>query len=114
MAAIDAFMTLEELSGVYETEPKYVLNQPPFLNMAIAGNCEMKPEKLLASLKEAEVKIGRVPAAERYGPRAIDLDILFFGDQVVDQHDLQIPHPLIAEREFVLKTQADIAPQFRH
>ena len=65
LAAIDAFMTLEELSGVYETEPKYVLNQPAFLNMAVAGNCEMKPENLLASLKEAEVKIGRVPAAER-------------------------------------------------
>ena len=114
LAAIDAFMTLEELSGVYETKPKYVLNEPAFLNMAVAGNCEMRPEKLLASLKEAEVKIGRVPAAERYGPRAIDLDILFFGDQVVDQLDLQIPHPLIAEREFVLKPLADIAPQFRH
>ena len=53
------------------------------------------------------------PRRSGYGPRAIDLDILFFGDQVVDQLDLQIPHPLIAEREFVLKPLADIAPQFR-
>jgi len=114
LECIDDVMTLDELSGVYETEPKYVLDQPAFLNMAVAGHCEMNPHALLKALKEIEVNIGRVPAAERYGPRAIDLDILFFGDQVVEEPELSIPHPLMAEREFVLKPLADIAPQFCH
>ncbi len=114
LSAIDEIMPLEELSRVYETGPKYVLDQPAFLNMAVAGHCEIEPKQLLASLKKIEIKIGRVPSAKRYGPRTIDLDILFYSNQIVDEPDLSIPHRLIAERQFVLRPLADIAPQLRH
>ena len=69
---------------------------------------------LLETLKKFEIDIGRVPTEERYGPRAIDLDILFYGSDVVNEPGLSIPHPLMAEREFVLRPLADIAPNFRH
>tara|TARA_B100000676_G_scaffold110582_1_gene110504 strand:+ start:1906 stop:2397 length:492 start_codon:yes stop_codon:yes gene_type:complete len=114
LTAIDKIIPLQQLSPVYETEPKYVVDQPAFLNMAVAGDCEMKPKQLLASLQKAEIEIGRVPSAKRYGPRAIDLDILFYGDQVISEPDLSVPHRLIAERRFVLRPLADIAPQLRH
>tara|TARA_A100001037_G_scaffold196429_1_gene175668 strand:+ start:82 stop:573 length:492 start_codon:yes stop_codon:yes gene_type:complete len=114
LTVIDKIIPLQQLSPVYETEPKYVVDQPAFLNMAVAGDCEMMPKQLLVSLQKAEIEIGRVPSAKRYGPRAIDLDILFYGDQVIAEPDLFVPHRLIAERQFVLRPLADIAPQLRH
>ncbi len=111
---LDEIMSLESLSATYETAPKYVLDQPPFLNMAVGGDTHLEPLHLLGQLKKFEVEIGRVPTEERYGPRAIDLDILFYGSDVVNEPGLSIPHPLIAEREFVLRPLADIAPDFQH
>ena len=107
-------MSLERLSATYETAPRYVLDQPPFLNMAVGGDTPLEPLLLLETLKKFEIDIGRVPTEERYGPRAIDLDILFYGSDVVNEPGLSIPHPLMAEREFVLRPLADIAPNFRH
>ena len=107
-------MSLERLSATYETAPRYVLDQPPFLNMAVGGDTPLEPLLLLEQLKKFEIDIGRVPTEERYGPRAIDLDILFYGSDVVNEPGLSIPHPLMAEREFVLRPLADIAPNFRH
>ena len=111
---LDGIMSLERLSGTYETAPRYVLDQPPFLNMAVGGDTPLEPLLLLEQLKKIEIDIGRVPTEERYGPRAIDLDILFYGSDVVNEPGLSIPHPLMAEREFVLRPLADIAPNFRH
>ena len=111
---LDGIMSLERLSATYETAPRYVLDQPPFLNMAVGGDTPLEPLLLLEKLKKFEVDIGRVPTEERYGPRAIDLDILFYGSDVVNEPGLSIPHPLMAEREFVLRPLADIAPNFRH
>lgn len=111
---LDTVMALDQLSTVYETAPKYVVDQPPFLNMAVGGETALLPPELLEQLKLFEIEIGRVPAAERYGPRAIDLDILFYGDAVIEQTDLQVPHPLMAEREFVLRPLADIAAGKQH
>tara|TARA_B100001123_G_scaffold448842_2_gene611637 strand:- start:739 stop:1230 length:492 start_codon:yes stop_codon:yes gene_type:complete len=111
---IDGIMTLEQLSGTYETAPKYVLDQPPFLNMAIGGETLCKPLPLLEMLKRFELEIGREPSEERYGPRVIDLDILFYGNDIVNMPGLSIPHPFIAEREFVLRPLAEIAPDHRH
>ena len=111
---LDGIMSLERLSATYETAPRYVLDQPPFLNMAVGGDTPLEPLILLEQLKKFEIDIGRVPTEERYGPRAIDLDILFYGSDVVNEPGLSIPHPLMAEREFVLRPLADIAPNFRH
>ena len=111
---LDGIMSLERLSAIYETAPKYVLDQPPFLNMAVGGDTPLEPLLLLEQLKKFEIDIGRVPTEERYGPRAIDLDILFYGSDVVNEPGLSIPHPLMAEREFVLRPLADIAPNFWH
>ena len=111
---LDSIMSLERLSATYETAPRYVLDQPPFLNMAVGGDTPLEPLLLLEQLKKIEIDIGRVPTEERYGPRAIDLDILFYGSDVVNEPGLSIPHPLMAEREFVLRPLADIAPNFRH
>ncbi len=111
---LDGVMLLERLSATYETAPKYVLDQPPFLNMAVGGDTPLEPLHLLGQLKKFEIDIGRVPNEERYGPRAIDLDILFYGSDVVNESGLSIPHPLMAEREFVLRPLADIAPNFQH
>ena len=111
---LDGIMSLERLSATYETAPRYVLDQPPFLNMAVGGDTPLEPLLLLEQLKKFEIDIGRLPTEERYGPRAIDLDILFYGSDVVNEPGLSIPHPLMAEREFVLRPLADIAPNFRH
>lgn len=114
LSQLDQVLHLNQLSPVYETAPKYVEDQSPFLNMAVGAEAELEASPLLAELKRIEVEIGRVPSPERYGPRAIDLDILFYGDLVLETPDLTIPHPLMFEREFVLRPLADIAGDFRH
>ncbi|MDH3231360.1 MAG: 2-amino-4-hydroxy-6-hydroxymethyldihydropteridine diphosphokinase [Alphaproteobacteria bacterium] len=115
-AAIAALAPAVEVtirSPVYETEPEYVTDQPAFLNMAVCGDTRLEPEHLLRRLKEIEHDLGRAPT-RRYGPRLIDLDIVFFGDRIVDAPGLVIPHPRLAERIFVLKPLSDIAPALKH
>ena len=102
-------VTVERLSSVYETEPAYLLDQPRFLNMALRGRTALDPHALLAVLKRIERDMGRA-AGPRYGPRAIDLDILLFDDLALTAADLTIPHPRMAERPFVLAPLAEIAP----
>ena len=101
------------LSPIYETAPLYVVEQPAFLNMAILARTELAPHQLLARAKEVERGLGRQPTF-RYGPRAIDIDILFVGAAVIATDDLEIPHPRLPERRFALAPLADIAPQWRH
>ena len=114
--ALDAlweFIVLVNRSPVYETAPKYVTNQPSFLNMVVEGHTELKPKGLLKALKATERNMGRV-AGPRNGPRPIDLDILFYEDLIMDTEALIVPHPRIAERRFVLQPLADIAAGFSH
>ena len=99
-------------SDVYATTPKYFENQPMFLNMAIRGQTDLAPFELLTAMQQIEVDLGRVKA-ERYGPRQIDLDIIYYSDWIVAAPDLTIPHPLRAERRFVLAPLADIAGAWR-
>ncbi len=98
-------------SSVYETEPWAVADQPNFLNLVAAYETTLSPEELLAACKSVEAEVGRVESY-RWGPRLIDVDILLYGDQVVDssEPDLQIPHPRMAQRAFVLVPLAEIAP----
>jgi len=102
-------VTIEQCSAVYETEPAYVTEQPRFLNMVVQGTTALSPHALLAFLKHLERALGRQPG-QRYGPRLIDLDILFYGEAVLNTPDLAIPHPRFAERAFVLIPLAEIAP----
>ncbi len=101
------------LSSVFETEPAYVTDQPRFLNMALKGTTTLEPEALLAFLKRIEQGMGRRQTV-RYGPRPIDVDILFYDDRVISGDGLVVPHPLVAERGFVLVPLAEIAPDLRH
>lgn len=94
-------------SRVIETEPWGVIDQPRFLNQVVEGEWLGTPRQLLQIAKEVEREGGRRPT-RRWGPRVIDVDILLFGDQRVDQRDLVIPHPLIAERPFVLESLAEL------
>lgn len=106
-------VTVLAVSRLYETAPAYVLDQPPFLNGVIRSETGLPPADLLAALKQLEVSIGRAKTV-RYGPRQIDLDILFYDDRIVRLPYLQIPHPRLQERGFVLHPLADIAPDFVH
>jgi 2-amino-4-hydroxy-6-hydroxymethyldihydropteridine diphosphokinase len=106
-------VTVLARSHLYETAPAYVLDQPPFLNGAIEAKTTLDAPDLLAYLKALEATIGRKKTV-RYGPRVIDLDIIFYGDLVLDTTDLQVPHPRLAERAFVLRPLADIAPGLVH
>lgn len=100
-------------SSLYETEPWGVTEQPKFINMAVEAETSLAPRQLLNALKEIERQMGRT-VTEKWGPRVIDLDILFYDDMIVDEPDLKIPHPLIAEREFVLRPLCEIAPDLKH
>lgn len=101
------------VSRVYETPPWGYTDQPAFLNMAVHARTRLEPESLLRTLKQAEVQIGREHTF-RWGPRLIDLDILFYDDLVVNTPPLVIPHPRLHERAFVLVPLMDIAPDLIH
>jgi 2-amino-4-hydroxy-6-hydroxymethyldihydropteridine diphosphokinase len=98
-------------SSVYETEPWGPKPQGPYLNQVVRGTTELAPKALLARLLEIERTLGRErDGVERYGPRTIDLDILLYGGETLAEPDLQIPHPRMMERAFVLVPLAEIAP----
>ena len=102
------------LSRVYETAPMYVTDQPAFLNMALRADTDLAPEALLAHAKRIEAELGRKTGGVRFGPREVDVDILLYGDTVVTTPALEIPHPRMAERAFVLAPLADVAADARH
>jgi 2-amino-4-hydroxy-6-hydroxymethyldihydropteridine diphosphokinase len=100
-------------SHIYETPPWGYEDQPAFLNMVVKAQTDLEPEPLLAYLKQIEVELGREQNF-RWGPRLIDLDILFYDDLVIDSASLMIPHPRLHERAFVLVPLKDIAPDLLH
>ena len=98
-------------SPTYETEPRLDLDQPAFFNLVVELETELSPGALLDALLETERDLGRVRDQGRpKGPRLVDLDIVLFGDQIVDTPELTIPHPAMAERRFVLRPLVDLAP----
>ena len=106
-------MRLLKVSSTYETEPMYVEDQNWFLNCVAKVETDLPPRKLLGYLKDTERRMGRQRGV-RYGPRIIDMDILFYGEEVVIQKDLEIPHPKIQERPFVLIPLVEIEPNHIH
>lgn len=100
-------------SPVYETEPVDYKNQPWFLNLVIEAETKLMPEQLLQKTLRIERDLGRTRKIPK-GPRTIDIDILFYGHAVVQSPGLEIPHPRLAQRRFVLAPLADLAPDLRH
>lgn len=106
-------ITVQEKSHIYETPPWGYEDQPAFLNMVIKAETDLEPEPLLSYLKQLEVELGREQNF-RWGPRLIDLDILFYDELVIDTPPLVIPHPRLHERAFVLVPLKDVAPNLWH
>ncbi len=106
-------ITVRRQSSMYQTEPWGVGEQPRFVNMAIEIETEQSPVELLKSLKEIEKELGRVETV-KWGPRVIDLDILLYDDLIIKESELEVPHPYMHEREFVLSPLAEIAPDRVH
>ncbi|MBI3669486.1 MAG: 2-amino-4-hydroxy-6-hydroxymethyldihydropteridine diphosphokinase [Acidobacteria bacterium] len=100
-------------SALYATEPADFRRQNWFLNCVVEAETALMPRQLLHVLREIEAAIGRKKMVHR-GPRAIDMDILFYGSSVVRAAELEIPHPRLAERRFVLVPLAELAPALRH
>jgi 2-amino-4-hydroxy-6-hydroxymethyldihydropteridine diphosphokinase len=100
-------------SPIYETPPWGVADQPMFLNQVVAARTDLAPLGLLALLKRLETEMGRRPGV-RYGPRLIDMDILFYDDHIIHEPGLDIPHLRVPERAFVLVPLADLAPDLHH
>jgi 2-amino-4-hydroxy-6-hydroxymethyldihydropteridine diphosphokinase len=102
------------LSGFYETAAVGPVAQPDFLNGAVRLETTLSPRQLLAELQRIEGEVFRRIRTVRWGPRPMDLDILFFGGLVISEEGLTVPHPRLHERRFVLGPLAEIAPDFVH
>lgn len=109
----DRGIIIKKISSFYETEPWGVKEQPKFINLAIEAETGFSPDELLFTLKDIENRIGRTKTL-RWGPRIIDLDILFYGDEIIDTEDLRIPHRMLHERDFVLVPLDEISPDKIH
>jgi 2-amino-4-hydroxy-6-hydroxymethyldihydropteridine diphosphokinase len=113
VAQLDVAGRLLAVSALYETQPVDVPDQPWFLNCVVAIETDMTPRELLQLALRIEAAMGRVRMREK-GARKIDIDIVLFGDWVVDEAGLKIPHPAMHQRRFVLEPLVEIAPEARH
>ena len=107
------WVQIEQLSSLYETEPVGYREQPCFLNAVCQLTTSLTPEDLLALAKHVEAALGRMPSFPD-APRPVDIDILFYGNRVINSPQLTIPHPRLEERAFVLVPLAEIAPDLAH
>jgi 2-amino-4-hydroxy-6-hydroxymethyldihydropteridine diphosphokinase len=103
--------SVHRLSSIYETEPVGKKDQPFFLNMVVECRTNLDAVVIHSECKAIEQRIGRTTSA-RWGPREIDLDLLYFGGECITRDELLVPHPEIAQRKFVLVPMAEVAPEF--
>lgn len=113
IAELEASGRLQAVSGFYETQPVDLPDQPWFLNCVIALETDKSPRDLLQWALSIESGMGRVRMSEK-GPRIIDIDIVLFGTQVIHGRGVNIPHPAMQQRRFVLEPLAEIAPEVQH
>lgn len=113
IVALTPQVDVKSKSHIYETDPWGFEDQPKFLNMVVKGLTYLEPGQLLKHLKRLEVALGR-QATFPNGPRTIDIDILFFGDRILNTPELTLPHPRLHERGFVLLPLMDLAPELVH
>ena len=113
LGSLSQRLRVEKISSVYETEPVGNINQPRFLNLVCQAYTKLSPTELLTLAKSIESKLGRI-FNKPDTPRPIDIDILFYDEQVIETPELVIPHPRLTERAFVLIPLADITPDLVH
>jgi 2-amino-4-hydroxy-6-hydroxymethyldihydropteridine diphosphokinase len=113
LAQLDTAAHLLAVSALYETQPVDVPDQPWFLNCVAAIETEMTPRELLNLALQIEAAMGRLRVREK-GARKIDIDVVLFGDRIVDEPGLKIPHTAMHQRRFVLEPLVEIAPEVRH
>jgi 2-amino-4-hydroxy-6-hydroxymethyldihydropteridine diphosphokinase len=104
---------VKQVSSIYETEPVDYLDQPWFLNCVLEAETDLEPPALLETLRSIESQLGSQKEFAK-GPRKIDLDILVYGEETIATPDLQVPHPRMLERRFVLTPLAELAPNLKH
>ena len=109
LSSLSPHVNVVNQSSIYETEPWGFLDQPNFLNQVLEGETNLSPLELIDYVKGIEKEIGRKPG-RRFGPRLVDIDILFYGDQIISEDGLSIPHKRMTERAFVLIPLYEIAP----
>jgi 2-amino-4-hydroxy-6-hydroxymethyldihydropteridine diphosphokinase len=117
-AALEAIADMPQtdlirVSSLYDTEPVGDVDQPNFLNAAAILDTELDPRQLLWNLMLIEKRLGRV-RTQRWGPRTIDLDLLLYGDELIEDPDLRVPHPEIIRRSFVLVPLVELEPRLVH
>jgi 2-amino-4-hydroxy-6-hydroxymethyldihydropteridine diphosphokinase len=113
IAQLKGVGSVGSLSAMYETQPVNVPNQPWFLNCVVQLETAKTPRELLTFALSIEAAMGRLRFRDK-GPRKIDIDVLLFGNRMVDEPSLKIPHPAMHERRFVLEPLTEIAPNVRH
>src|SRR5262249_5934404 len=107
-------LKIQRISPVYETEPVDFKEQRSFLNLVVEAETELFPMMLLSRIQKIEIQLGRRRTGPPKGPRTIDIDILLYGASRVHSARLEIPHPRMHERRFVLAPMTDLAPDLRH
>ncbi len=112
-ALTDAGVEVSRISSIYETEPVDLREQPWFLNCVVEAQTNLPPLELLQALRAIEARMGSKKLVAK-GPRLIDMDILLYGNETIDTPELQVPHPHMHLRRFVLAPLAEIAPRARH
>ncbi|HEU5263310.1 MAG TPA: 2-amino-4-hydroxy-6-hydroxymethyldihydropteridine diphosphokinase, partial [Gaiellaceae bacterium] len=105
----EAEVEVVAVSTLRETDPVGIIEQPRFLNAAVAAETTLRPQELLETLLRIERELGRVRSG-RWGPRTLDLDLLVYGDEIVDEPGLRVPHPRVHERRFALEPLAELDP----
>ena len=101
-------------SAVYQSEPWGFNAEQMFLNQVVVAETELEPHAVLELCLQIEAELGRTRSGNGYEPRTIDIDIIFFGENVIDTPDLKVPHPLMHKRNFVLRPLCDVAADFVH
>jgi 2-amino-4-hydroxy-6-hydroxymethyldihydropteridine diphosphokinase len=110
MLAFNPEVDVAAVSSFRKTAPVGYLDQPDFLNAAVAVDSELAPRALLDLLLSIELELGRTRGGPRFGPRTIDLDLLLYGDETIDEPGLTVPHPRLHERRFALEPLAELDP----
>lgn len=113
ISRIASFGDVQAVSSFYETEPVEHTAQPWFLNCAVKLDTEKMPQQLLAAVLDLEQQMGRRRAQPK-SPRTIDIDVLLFGNSIIEAKNLVVPHPALHQRRFVLEPMTEIAPEARH
>ena len=111
--SINAQVQIESCSHIYETPPWGYIHQTPFYNQVIKGTTQLSPVDLMKFLKQVESDLGRIPTFQN-GPRIIDIDILFYNDEIIELPQLIVPHKRLQERMFTLNPLNEIAPDYIH